>query len=122
MALLIYLMSVVNGVKFVAGLVTLATLVFYVVSGLFIMDTYSGTTKEKVIAHKAANRHSVALFFIMLGVCIFVPDSKTIAAIYVVPKLVNNERVGAVVDNGMDALVNLTEEWAKDLVPKAADE
>lgn len=38
--------------------------------------------------------------------CVFTPDSKTLVAAYVIPKVVNNEKLGSIVGNGAD-LINV---------------
>ena len=48
------------------------------------------------------------------AVAIFVPSSKTAAAMYVVPAIVNNEKIQAV-GNG---IYDLAVEWMKELKPK----
>ena len=58
----------------------------------------------------------IFLLFALLSIvaAIFVPSSKTAAAMYVVPAIVNNEKIQAV-GNG---IYDLAVEWMKELKPK----
>jgi len=58
----------------------------------------------------------ITLFLLLVG--ILTPSSKEIAAIYLVPKIVNNEQVQQVPENAMKVLNLKLQEWIKDLEEK----
>lgn len=47
------------------------------------------------------------------------PSSKTVAAMYVVPAIVNNEQLQGIAGNSLKALEKLTQKWLKDLAEEA---
>jgi len=52
---------------------------------------------------------------IMVGVGILVPNTKEMAAIYIIPKIANSKQVSQLPEN----LINLVNDWAKDqIAPK----
>ena len=53
------------------------------------------------------------LFFISVATCVFVPTTREMAAIYVVPKIANSETVK---DLG-EGIVTLAREWIQELRP-----
>lgn len=54
----------------------------------------------------------IGLFFLLLA-C-FIPSTKTIAAMYVLPKIVNNEQIQQIPSK----LLDLSNEWLEELRPK----
>lgn len=55
----------------------------------------------------------VVLFFALFSVCVFLPTTKQMAAIMIVPKIVNSEKVQTVGNKIYDLAV----EWMKELEP-----
>ena len=49
---------------------------------------------------------------------IFVPNSKTIAAMYLIPAIVNNEHIQNSTSNALKMLEGLTKEWLEDFIKK----
>lgn len=48
----------------------------------------------------------------------FVPSSKTIAAMYLIPAIVNNEHIQNSTSNALKMLEELTKEWLEDFIKK----
>lgn len=48
----------------------------------------------------------------------FVPNSKTIAAMYLIPAIVNNEHIQNSTSNALKMLEELTKEWLEDFIKK----
>lgn len=65
------------------------------------------------IFHKMIFVFFLLLFFSSIAICVFVPTTKEMAAIYVVPKIANNETVK---DLG-EGIVTLAREWIQELRP-----
>jgi len=85
------------------------------VSLVFVMSHDTSFTPEPV-RKRWFFVPAVILFFSVLG-C-FIPTTKQMAAILLIPKLANNERLQ---ETG-GKLWTLAEEWLEDLRPKASEE
>ena len=48
----------------------------------------------------------------------FIPSSKTIAAMYLIPAIVNNEHIQNSTSNALKMLEGLTKEWLEDFIKK----
>ena len=70
-------------------------------------------TESVEFFHKILCVIAILLFFISAATCVFVPTTKEMAAIYVVPKIANSETVK---DLG-DGVVTLAREWIQELRP-----
>lgn len=69
-------------------------------------------------------RHGKCLFKIAAPICIisallaiFIPSSKTLAAMYVLPAIAKNEQLQNFAGNSLKALELLSKQWVKDLTP-----
>lgn len=71
---------------------------------------------EEVKQAKTALKITTAIMIVCGFIAVFVPSSKTIAAMYVLPAIVNNEHIQNSTGNALEALENLTKEWLKDTV------
>lgn len=60
--------------------------------------------------------------FISAFIAIFTPTSKTVAAMFLIPAIVNNEQVQNISHNSLKLLESLTEEWAEELRPDKVNE
>jgi len=65
---------------------------------------------------KFALKITIPITIVCGFIAVFVPSSKTIAAMYVLPAIVNNEHIQNSTGNALEALENLTKEWLKDTV------
>lgn len=52
---------------------------------------------------------------LLLIINLFTPNAKTLAAMWVVPSVVNNEKIQAIGSNGLDILLEYTDDWVKEL-------
>jgi len=74
-----------------------------------------GDDEAKTIA-KCVLKFALPIFFVGLLIVTFIPNTKEIAAIYLIPKIVNNEEVKAVPDNALKLLNLKMEEWIEETV------
>lgn len=56
-----------------------------------------------------------SLFLMLSSLALFIPDSKTLASMYVIPAVVNNERIQSISKNGLESLELLTKKWVEEL-------
>lgn len=61
-------------------------------------------------------RHGICAFAVALGIFFVVPNSKNIAAMYVVPAITQNEQLKNISENSLKALEQLTQKWIQDLI------
>lgn len=57
-------------------------------------------------------------FLVLVLISVFIPTTKEVVAIYMIPKITNNEQVQKLPDNAMKALNGKFEEWIADMTPK----
>lgn len=66
----------------------------------------------------------IAFFFFLIfsSLALFTPGSKTLASMYVIPAVVNNEKIQNIGKNGLESLELLTKQWVKELREDAEKE
>lgn len=60
-------------------------------------------------------RGGVYIFAVTLGIYLTVPNSKTLAAMYVIPAITQNEQLRHISENSLQALEKLTQKWIQDI-------
>lgn len=110
MTFLIYLIGIVDTIKILSLVVAIVGLIISAVVSIITVDYCD---HDKIL--KGVTRFVVKplLPFLLFG--LFVPDSKTIAAMYLLPKLAHNEKLNQIPDKALDALNLKLDEWVKDL-------
>lgn len=105
---LIYLIGIADNLREMSSLAIL---------GLFCLSipmAYLSIEGEKVVTW--ALKCIVFPSFVMSVLLIaFVPSSKTLAAMYVIPAVVNNEQIQNIGKNGLESLELLTKQWVDEL-------
>lgn len=78
------------------------------------------TEEDEKILKKLLRCLKLAITCIICSVLIhtFVPNSKTIAAMYLIPAIVNNEHIQNSTSNALKMLEGLTKEWLEDFIKK----
>jgi len=111
----IYLVSladkIISPAGFIACLSLAITIFLFAIWFFSVSDTTSEAEQAKFVA-----RITMAITIVCGSIAVFVPSSKTIAAMYVLPAIVNNEHIQNSTGNALEALENLTKEWLKDTV------
>jgi hypothetical protein len=64
---------------------------------------------------------SVVVFLVAIMMQVFTPSTKEFAAIYLIPKIANNEQVQRVPDNFVKLLNSKMEEWIKSSIQTKED-
>ena len=85
-----------------------------------LIATTSCNCEEEESAKKLMKK-AVSCFLIALGLFTVVPNSKTIAAMYLVPAIVNNEHLQNSAGNALGLLEELTKKWLKDMVKQKGE-
>ena len=110
----IYLVTLADKIVDPAGCIAGTALVF----SLFVVFTMllGCDTKEEIKKAKSVLKLLCVIVVVCGSLAVFIPSSKTIAAMYVLPAIVNNEHIQNSTGNALEALENLTKEWLKDTV------
>ena len=113
MALTIYLISILDSLIALGTIsIILSTGVAFVIAiAHFASDGFNFPSKIVIILRRLG-----WIFITSILVTIFVPTSKTAAAMYLIPKIAANEDVQAIGENGLKALRELSGQWAEELV------
>ena len=104
--LMIYLIGVADHVR-----------VFFVLSLLIIAGTFLLFLARYLVEDKKVPCFGTLAFLTALfsSLIIFTPSSKTLAAMYVIPAVVNNEQIQNIGKNGIESLELLTMQWVGEL-------
>lgn len=129
LAFYIYLIGFVDAVQTVAVvfliflfLGTIAAVIFYIVAFLEFNDSsdnhYYAEEQKKFSCARSVLRSCVSALVVSILVVCFTPSSKTVGAMYVIPAIVNNERIQNITGNGLEVLEKLTKEWVESFSDK----
>ena len=110
----IYLVSLADKIVDPAGYIAIVIFVIF----LFVASITLGVcdTQEEIKKAKSVLKLLCITMVVCGSLAVFIPSSKTIAAMYVLPAIVNNEHIQNSTGNALEALENLTKEWLKDTV------
>ena len=114
----IYLVSLADKIISPASFIAFCSLGITIF--LFIIWFAASCTVSETEQVKTAARITLTITIVCGFIAVFVPSSKTIAAMYVLPAIVNNEHIQNSTGNALEALENLTKEWLKDTVKSKA--
>lgn len=123
MEFFIYLIGILDSLCNVLGACAVIAGGITVLLGLFIMlsvlnDNFSDGEKKIVIP---AFRKSLISLVIFMLLSIAVPNSKTVAAMIIIPCLTENTHILNITEGGLKALEILAKQWAEELVSKEKD-
>jgi hypothetical protein len=110
----IYLVSLADKIVKPASFIAVCSLVFIFV--LCVMMFVACNAGVEIKKQKSALKVSCVLLFATGAIALFVPSSNTIAAMYILPAIVNNDHIQNSTGNALEALENLTKEWLNDTV------
>lgn len=115
----IYFIGVVGKVETMAGFVAvLLGLILVLLGGIILCEANTSFSKWEDDGVKFLLRlfiRGVYVFAVSFGIFLVVPNNKTLAAMYVIPSLTQNERVQHITENSLQALEKLTQKWIQDI-------
>lgn len=120
----IYFIGIVDKLIHIMGsmllLCTFSWIICLISAGLTSVCYYK--TEEKLFPiFKLWSKRFLYLLFALAVFYSTTPNSKTLAAMYIIPAVANNEKVQSIGKNGLDILENLTNNWLKELKGKKTD-
>lgn len=113
----IYLISFADNFLATTAIVMLAS----VLACIFALIVTASCNCEEEESAKKFMKKAASCFLIALGLFTVVPNSKTIAAMYLVPAVVNNEHLQNSAGNALGLLEELTKKWLKDMVKQKGE-
>lgn len=105
--LMIYAVGIIDNLREVFGVTIVAIIGVQLLIEIMIED--AGVSKW-FLKHIAIPLSVVSALFL-----IFVPNSKTLGAMYVIPAVANNEKIQNIGKNGLESLELLTKQWVDEL-------
>ena len=115
-AFVIYLIDIVHNIENLAEVALFISLLTIAIAvRIFVMEKNSYNVDENLvaIAQKSMKYASITASIAVL-LMLFIPSKSTMGAMYVVPKVVNNETVQGISDNSLELLNELTKKWLHD--------
>lgn len=109
-AWLVYFASVAEGLKVLFIIGGMVLILGLIISFPYLSDSNMGLDISKKAIGKAICGGIIAL---LIGACI--PTKRDIAAIVLIPVIVNNEKLQNITGNSLDTLELLIKEWLEDL-------
>ena len=84
----------------------------FIIAGIFLLFLARYLVEDKKVPCFGTLAFSAVLFSFL---SIFTPSSKTLASMYVIPAVVNNEQIQNIGKNGLKSLELLTKQWVDEL-------
>lgn len=113
---IIYLVSTMNSINTLFLVLVVISTAFSLPSGIgWFLNVPEGNYKEAKWCKK------ICIIFTCIAICsgilkTLTPSSETIAAMIVIPAVVNNEKIQGITLNSLTILQNMTEKWAKETI------
>lgn len=112
----VYLISILDNVSSIsiaaAIMSTIITCILFIAAFILILDDAKYNNDIICIVKGLAKKFLIAAAASSL-ICTFIPGSKTVAAMYVVPAIANSELVSKDIPEAGKELINLATEWMK---------
>ena len=120
-SLMIYMMGVVDNISQIACILFFTVLVITaVVGGLLVISQIDNN--ESFSANMLKMFKISILCLLCTGIIsTFLPNGKTIAAMYVVPSIMNNEKIQNITGNGLELLEKYTRQWLEEMTKEAGE-
>lgn len=110
----VYGLTVIGRLNEVCSIVCIVTLFAVIGVSIVFFLMKSGRDDDEAALCAKWNKRLVVVFLLCGMIYLFVPTGKELAAIYLIPKIVNNEQVQQVPDNALKLLNLKMEEWIEE--------
>lgn len=104
--MMIYLIGIADHVR------DFSVLFLFIFTGIFLVFLIRYLVDGDKIPYLGTLAFLTGLLSLIL---VFTPSSKTLAAMYVIPAVVNNEQIQNIGKNGLESLELLTKQWVDEL-------
>lgn len=100
-----YLLLMLDGICVVTAIITIVLAFITFIIG--VMSVASDVNEEDQKCARKFLKYLVPVFMLSLSASVFIPNTKQAATIFLVPKVLNNEKVQDIGQNGLDLANNL---------------
>jgi hypothetical protein len=116
-SLSIYFISIADNIRDVITVVSVFSVLIGIVglTGYIVCLCSDDDCAENIPIFRKILKSCIVAICISSLMSIVVPSSKSLAAIIIIPKIVNNEKVQDITDNTLNILQSLTVKWVNDL-------
>jgi hypothetical protein len=114
----VYLFTRLDSINFFFAFISLATLIgggFVMLIAAISWEGNNSQLGEKIV--RQGWIWFISIFVIFGGISCLIPTTKEAAAIYLIPKLVNNEQVQAIPENALKLLNLKFQAWIEEMEP-----
>lgn len=101
----LYLILMLDGICAVTAIITIVLAIVTFIFGALSLDV-DVTERGRRYARKIFKR-LVPVFILSLSAAVFIPNTEQAATIFLVPKVLNNEKIQDIGQNGLDLANNL---------------
>lgn len=116
----VYLIGILDKFHFILGLILLFLTISIAIYGIFYLVTLMEPSfdKEREIVRKNSStmKRILSILSILLLLKIFVPSTGLLASMYIIPAVVNNEKVQNISTNLLGTLESLSQKWMIDVL------
>ena len=116
----VYLIGILDSIHAMLGYLIFASVAVIGAAGLAVFLNCQDSSDIPDGFWKHAKRALLILMFLVVSKT-FLPDTKLLAAMYIVPAVVNNEKVATMGTNLLETLTALTNKWMKDVIKENND-
>ena len=100
-----YLLLMLDGICIITAIMTIVSALITFIIG--VMSVASDVNEEEQKYARKFLKYLVPIFVLSLLLSVFIPNTKQAATIFLVPKVLNNEKVQDIGQNGLDLANNL---------------
>lgn len=119
-ALEVYLIGILDNIHGMLGYSILASVAVIGTVGIAVLLNCQDISDIPDGFWKHAKRAMLVLMLLVAGK-VLLPDTKLLAAMYIVPAVVNNEKVATMGTNLLETLTALTNKWMMDVIKEDND-
>lgn len=116
----VYLIGILDSIHAMLGVSIFASILVIGTIGIAVFECCHDSSDIPDGFWKYAKRTLLILIFLVVSKTLL-PDTKLLAAMYIVPAVVNNEKVATMGTNLLETLTALTNKWMKDVIKEDND-
>lgn len=116
----VYLIGILDNIHGVLGVSIFLSVLVIGTMGIAVFMNCHDSSDIPDGLWKYAKRALLILMFLVASKTLL-PDTKLLAAMYIIPAVVNNEKVATMGTNLLETLTALTNKWMKDVVKEDND-
>ena len=116
----VYLIGILDKFHFILGLILAFLSISFAIYGIFylvsLMEPSFYEERERLSKNSSIMKRILSILSILLLLKIFVPSTGLLASMYIIPAVVNNEKVQNISTNLLGTLESLSQKWMVDVL------